>query len=418
MFQATFTVGSYPMEWIDSGVGSLGKLISSTMPAGALHDLIVDGILGGVGGVIIFLPNILILFFFISLMEDTGYMARISFIMDRLMHKIGLHGKSFIPLLMGFGCNVPAIMATRTLENRKDRIMTMLITPFMSCSARLPVYVLIISAFFAKNQGLVLFSIYAIGIVIAIIVALVLKKTVFSKQDVPFVMELPPYRIPTLKNTTAHMWHKGSQYIKKMGTFILLASILIWGLSYYPRNVNYSTNYDAQISSISENTNLIESEKQSMVSELELSKASEHQEKSYIGRIGHFIEPAIQPLGFDWKIGISIVTGLAAKEIVVSSMGVLYHAGIDSDENSGSLIEKLQEQEYSSGSLAGQKVFTPLVAFSFMLFILIYFPCVAVIAAIKKESNWKWATFTMFYTTAMAWLVALLVFQIGSLFIG
>ncbi len=247
MFQTTFTLGNYPMEWIDAAVTYLGKLVSSTMPAGALQDLIVDGIIGGVGGVIIFLPNILILFFFISLMEDSGYMARVSFIMDRLMHKIGLHGKSFIPLLMGFGCNVPAIMATRTLENRKDRIMTMLITPFMSCSARLPVYVLIISAFFSKNQGLVLFSIYTIGIIIAILVALVLKNTVFSKQDVPFVMELPPYRIPTLKNTTAHMWHKGQQYLKKMGTFILLASILIWGLSYYPRNVKYSTNYNAQI---------------------------------------------------------------------------------------------------------------------------------------------------------------------------
>ena len=416
MFQATFTLGNYPMEWINSGVGYLGNFIGSVMPAGPLHDLIIDGILGGVGGVIIFLPNILILFFFISLMEDTGYMARVSFIMDRLMHKIGLHGKSFIPLLMGFGCNVPAIMATRTLENRKDRIMTMLITPFMSCSARLPVYVLIISAFFAKNQGLVLFSIYAVGIVIAIFVALLLKKTVFSKQDVPFVMELPPYRIPTLKNTMAHMWHKGEQYLKKMGTFILLASILIWGLSYYPRQVNYSTNYDEQIAIVSANTKLSDSEKQSIVSDLELSKASEHQEKSYIGRIGHFIEPAIQPLGFDWKIGISIVTGLAAKEIVVSSMGVLYHAGKGADENSGSLIEKLQKQEYSSGSLTGQKVFTPLAAFAFMLFILIYFPCVAVIAAIKKESNMKWATFTMFYTTIIAWVVAFLVFQIGSLF--
>ena len=417
MFQATFTLGNYPMDWIDAGVTYLGKLISTTMPAGALQDLIVDGILCGVGGVIIFLPNILILFFFISLMEDTGYMARVSFIMDRLMHKIGLHGKSFIPLLMGFGCNVPAIMATRTLENRKDRIMTMLITPFMSCSARLPVYVLIISAFFAKNQGLVLFSIYVIGIIIAILVALVLKNTVFSKQDVPFVMELPPYRIPTLKNTTAHMWHKGQQYLKKMGTFILLASILIWGLSYYPRHVKYSNDYDAQISSVSADASLTESEKQSVVSDLELSKASEHQEKSYIGRIGHFIEPAIQPLGFDWKIGISIVTGLAAKEIVVSSMGVLYHAGKDANEKSGSLIEKLQEQKYSSGSLTGQKVFTPLVAFSFMLFILIYFPCVAVIAAIKKESSWKWATFTMFYTTLIAWGVAFTVFQVGKLFL-
>ena len=417
MFQATFTLGNYPMEWIDAGVGYLGDFISSIMPAGALHDLIVDGIIGGVGGVIVFLPNILILFFFISLMEDTGYMARVSFIMDRLMHKIGLHGKSFIPLLMGFGCNVPAVMATRTLENKKDRIMTMLITPFMSCSARLPVYVLIISAFFSKNQGLVLFSIYAIGIVIAILVALFLKKTFFAKQDVPFVMELPPYRIPTLRNTTSHMWHKGSQYLKKMGTFILLASILIWGLSYYPRHVDYSADYDTQISSISANASLSGTEKQSQIADIQLTKASEHQEKSYIGRLGKFIEPAIQPLGFDWKIGISIVTGLAAKEIVVSSMGVLYHAGMEASETSGSLIQKLQQQVHTDGKLTGQKVFTPLVAFSFMLFILIYFPCVAVIAAIKKESSWKWAVFTMFYTTAIAWLAAFLVYQLGSLFI-
>ncbi len=417
MFQATFTVGSFPMNWIEAGVGSIGDFISTAMPAGSLRDLIVDGIIGGVGGVIVFLPNILILFFFISLMEDTGYMARVSFIMDRLMHKIGLHGKSFIPLLMGFGCNVPAVMATRTLDNRKDRIMTMLITPFMSCSARLPVYVLIISAFFHKNQGLILFSIYGIGILLAVLVSMVLKKTVFSKQDVPFVMELPPYRIPTLKNTLKHMWHKGSQYLKKMGTFILLASILIWALSYYPRNVKYSSDFDAQISQVSESSMLPQIEKQTQIADLELTKASEHQEKSYIGRIGKFIEPAIQPLGFDWKVGISIVTGLAAKEIVVGSMGILYHADLDASESSGSLIQKLRQQVHTSGKLQGEKVFTPLVAFTFMLFVLIYFPCVAVIAAIRKESNWKWATFTMVYTTAMAWVASFLVYQVGSFFI-
>jgi ferrous iron transport protein B len=417
MFQATFKIGSYPMNWIDSGVGWLGNLFSSVMPAGALHDLIADGIIGGVGGVIIFLPNILILFFFISLMEDTGYMARVSFIMDRLMHKIGLHGKSFIPLLMGFGCNVPAIMATRTLENRKDRIMTMLIAPFMSCSARLPVYVLIISAFFTKNQGLVLFSIYGIGILIAVVVAVVMKNTIFSRQDVPFVMELPPYRIPTMKNTTLHMWHKGSQYLRKMGSFILLASIIIWGLSYYPRNVRYSADYEAQISSINANALLPVRVKQIRVSGIEIMKASEHQEQSYIGRLGRMVEPVIRPLGFDWKIGISLITGLAAKEIVVGSMGILYHADLNADGNSGSLIEKLQQQEHTSGRLKGEKVFTPLVAFGFMLFVLIYFPCVAVIAAIKKESNWKWAAFTMVYTTAIAWAAAFLTFQIGSIFL-
>jgi ferrous iron transport protein B len=409
MFQTT------PMKLIDSGVAYISIFIRSSMPEGALRDLIVDGIIGGVGGVIIFLPNILILFFFISLMEDTGYMARVSFIMDKLMHKIGLHGKSFIPLLMGFGCNVPAIMATRTLENRKDRILTMIIAPFMSCSARLPVYVLIISAFFPKNQGLVMFSVYLIGIFIAILVALLLKNTVFSKQDVPFVMELPTYRMPTIKNTTKHMWYKGSQYLRKMGSIILMASILIWGLSYYPRHVKYETNYDSQISLIKDNSNMTEAEKLLRIDELELLKAAERQEKSYIGQIGHFIEPVIKPLGFDWKIGISIITGLAAKEIVVGSMGILYQADLEADETSGSLIEKLQRQVHSSGSLSGQRVFTPLVAFGFMVFVLIYFPCIAVIAAIKKESNWKWAIFSMIYTTVIAWTASFLIYQIGSL---
>lgn len=417
MFQATFTLGSYPMDWIDSGIGLLGDFVRGIIPQGALNDLIVDGILGGVGGVIIFLPNILILFFFISLMEDTGYMSRVSFIMDKLMHKIGLHGKSFIPLLMGFGCNVPAIMATRTLENRKDRILTMLITPFMSCSARLPVYVLLISAFFPKNQGFVLFSIYFIGIILAVLVALILKKTVFAKQDVPFVMELPPYRIPTLKNTTIHMWHKGVQYLRKMGSIILIASIIIWALSYYPRNIKYSVNYDEQVAQISQNTLLPDSVKQSLKAEIELIKEGERQQQSYIGKLGHAIEPLISPLGFDWKIGMSIITGLAAKEIVVSTMGILYQADMDANETSGSLISKLQQQEHTSGVLKGQKVFSQLVAFGFMLFVLIYFPCVAVIATIKKESNWKWAVFSMIYTTAMAWVVAFLTYQVGSLLI-
>lgn len=417
MFQATFTLGSYPMEWIDAGVGYLGNFLGSIMNEGILKDLVIDGIIGGVGGVIIFLPNILILFFFISFMEDTGYMARVSFIMDKLMHKIGLHGKSFIPLLMGFGCNVPAIMATRTLENKKDRLLTMLITPFMSCSARLPVYVLIISAFFPKNQGLILFSIYMIGIVLGIIVALILKSTLFAKLDAPFVMELPPYRIPTLKNTIKHMWYKGSQYLRKMGSVILLASIIIWGLLYFPRNVEYSSNYDEQIAAIEAKNLIPETEKENEIRSLELSKAAEHQMHSYIGRIGHFIEPAIRPLGFDWKIGISLISGLAAKEIVVSSMGILYQAEPDTGENSNSLVEKLQQQVHLNGKLKGEKVFTPLVAFGFMLFVLIYFPCIAVITAIGRESNWKWAIFTMFNTTALAWLVSFLTYQIGSIFV-
>lgn len=413
MFQTTFSLGKYPMNLIESGVSLLGDFIKTSMSAGPLRDLLTDGIIGGVGGVIIFLPNIMILFFFISFMEDSGYMARASFIMDKLMHKIGLHGKSFIPLLMGFGCNVPAIMATRTLENRKDRILTMMITPFMSCSARLPVYVLLISAFFQHNQGLVLVSIYFAGVMVAVLVALVMKRLFFNKQEVPFVMELPPYRIPTLKSTSLHMWHKGVQYLRKMGTVILLASILIWGLGYFPKDVKLSKDYDTQIEQLKQDKSLSEKASSEKIASIEMAKQAEHQEKSYIGQLGHVIEPIIRPLGFDWKIGVSILTGLAAKEIVVGTMGVLYQAS----EASGNLTYKLQEQTYSYGPLKGAKVFNPLVAYALMLFVLIYFPCIATISAIKKESNWKWAVFAMFYTTGLAWIITFSVYQIGRLFI-
>lgn len=416
MFQATFSLGSYPMDWIDAGVGALGSFIEQSMSEGMLRDLFIDGIIGGVGGVIIFLPNIVILFLCISLLEDTGYMARAAFIMDRIMRKIGLHGKSFIPLLMGFGCNVPAIMATRTLENRKDRLLTMLIIPFMSCSARLPVYVLLISAFFPAKQGLVLLSIYAIGVILSVLVALLFKRIFFNKEEVPFVMELPPYRVPTLRNTLNHMWGKSVQYLQKMGNVILVASILIWALGYFPQNVDFSIDYDAQIESVSVNEMLSDDAKEQQITELSIAKESERMEKSYIGQMGHFITPVIEPLGFDWKIGVSIVTGLAAKEIVVSSMGVLYQSDFDADETSVSLQQKLQEQTHANGPRKGEKVFTPLVAFTLMLFILIYFPCVAVIAAIKREANWKWAAFTMVYTTALAWVIAFATYQIGSLF--
>ena len=416
MFQLTFSLGSYPMDWIDAGVSELGNFVGNVLPEGSLHDLIVDGIIGGVGGVIVFLPNILILFFCISLMEDTGYMARAAFIMDKLMHKIGLHGKSFIPLIMGFGCNVPAVMATRTLENRKDRILTMLILPFMSCSARLPVYVLLISAFFPANQGLVLLSIYLIGIVLAILVALVFKRIFFAKQDVPFVMELPPYRIPTLRNTTVHMWNKSVQYLTKMGTVILTASILIWALGHFPRDVKFSKDYNKMATDISASVNLSENEKEEQLVQIEIDRESERMEKSYIGQLGHMIVPVIEPLGWDWKIGVSIITGLAAKEIVIGSMGVLYQSDISADENSVNLKNRLQEQVFTSGPRIGEKVFSPLVAYSLMLFILIYFPCVAVIAAIKKEANWKWATFTMVYTTVLAWFIAFGTYYVGSIF--
>lgn len=438
MFQATFTIGSYPMDWIDSLVSLISQSVEKFMPDGSLKDLLVNGIIGGVGGVIVFLPNILILFFFISLMEDTGYMARTAFIMDKLMHKIGLHGKSFIPLLMGFGCNVPAIMATRTIENRNDRLLTMLINPFMSCSARLPVYVLLIGAFFPNSPGTVLFTIYTIGILVAILVSLLFKKVLFKSQEAPFVMELPPYRVPTLNSIVKHMWSKGFQYLKKMGGVILIASIIIWALGYFPREVKFSQDYDKQIAEVEsayeasflfgdESKEKIALEKELAIGEIENQKIAEKQEKSFIGQLGHFIEPAIKPLGFDWKMGVSLITGMAAKEIVVSTMGVLYqrdnnynkqHYSLDDKpkelDETENLMTKLRNQTYSDG----RNVFTPLIAFGFMIFILLYLPCIATVAAIRKESgSWKWAAFTVFYTTAIAWIASFLVYNIGNLFL-
>ena len=431
MFYTTFRLGEYPMNWIDSGVALVSELTGKYMPDGMLKDLLIDGIIGGVGGVIVFLPNILILFFFISLMEDTGYMARVAFIMDKLMHKIGLHGRSFIPMLMGFGCNVPAIMATRTIENRNDRLLTMLINPFMSCSARLPVYILIIGAFFPTIAGTVLFSIYAFGILIAILVAILFKKTLFKTAESPFVMELPPYRIPTLRNTVKHMWFKAKQYLQKMGGIILFASIIIWAAGYFPRTISFSQDYDKMIenakvqydNAIILTPGLEKSTQQQLEQDLsvdihtfELAKESERQAGSYIGQLGKFIAPAIAPLGFDWKMGVSLIAGAAAKEIVVSTIGVLYQA--DSETESDVLTMRLRNAKYDSGSLKGQAVFSPLAAISFLVFVLIYFPCIAVVAAVKRESgSWKWAGFLVFYSTALAWGLSFLVYQIGNLII-
>jgi ferrous iron transport protein B len=377
-----------------------------------LTDLLVDGVIAGVGGVIVFLPQILILFFFISILEDTGYMARAAFIMDKVMHKIGLHGKSFIPLLTGFGCGVPAIMATRTLENPKDRIITMLAIPFMSCSARLPVYLLFVSAFFEKHQALILLSIYLIGIFMAILTALILKKTKFKNDTGQFVMELPPYRIPTLRNTLLHMWEKAVQYLKKMGTIILVASTIIWMLGYFPQYNEEMEAIDHQIEVVNNDQSLSEESRKNTLAQLEIDKASAQSENSYIGKIGKFIEPFFRPLGFDWKMGVSILSGSAAKEIVVSSLGVLYHADVEADESSERLTAILKSHQNDS-----QHPITPLVAFGFMLFVLLYYPCVAAVTAIAKESNWKWAAFEVVYTTAVAWIVSFLTYQIGSLFL-
>jgi ferrous iron transport protein B len=409
-FFTTFKLGGYPKHWMEIGTGKLSELVTNVLHAGIIRDFLVEGIIGGVGGVIVFLPNIVILFLFISFMEDTGYMARAVFIMDKVMHKIGLHGKSFIPLFMGFGCNVPAIMASRIIESRRDRLITMLITPFMSCSARLPVYILFISAFFASNQGTVLFLLYALGVIFAILSALFLKRFFFKSKDVPFVMELPPYRIPTARSISKHVMFRTGLYFKKIGGVILLASIIVWILSNFPRNVTYSTDYSGQIAMV-EKSQLTVSLKKESVNSIILKQRSEKQSKSFMGMIGHTIEPVMRPLGFDWRLSVSILSGLAAKEVVVSTLGVIFQS--DTKTGKASLVEKIQTQKDSSGRI----LFTPLIAFSFMLFILTYFPCIGVVAAINRESgSWKWAAFVVVYTTGIAWLLSFAVYQVGSMF--
>lgn len=371
MFECTFVFGEYPKGWIEWLVEQIASLAETFMPAGPLKDLIVDGIIGGVGGVIVFLPNILLLYIFISFMEDSGYMARAAFIMDKIMHKMGLHGKSFIPLIMGFGCNVPAIMASRIIESRKSRLVTILINPLISCSARLPIYLVMIGAFFPSKANLVLLSIYVTGILLAVLMARIFSRFIVRGDDAPFVMELPPYRMPTAKSVLRHTWEKGAQYLKKMGGIIMIASVIIWFLGYYPNHDAYST-------------------------------TAEQQENSYIGQIGKAIEPVIEPLGFDWKMGIGILSGIGAKELVVSTLGVLY----------------TNDDDIESVDLADRIPITPLVAYGYMLFVLIYFPCIATVAAIKNESgSWKWAAFTICYTTLLAWIVAFLVHQVGGVFL-
>lgn len=374
-FQLTFTLGQYPMDWIEAGVAWIGTHISALMPPGSLRDLLVDGIISGVGGVLVFLPNIVILYLCIALMEDTGYLSRAAFLMDRIMHGIGLHGKSFIPLLMGFGCNVPAIMATRTIESRNARLMTILITPFMSCSARLPIYILIAGTFFPDKAGLILFALYILGVGIAVGSALLMKRYMFIGEDTPFVMELPPYRIPTGISVLLHMWERSKQYLTKMGTTILLASIIIWGLGYFPRPTEAGT-----------------------------MTASEVQEQSYIGRLGKAVQPAFAPLHFDWRMTVALLTGTAAKEVIVSTIGVLY-SGEDSGDL-GHLSMKLREAKLSDGTPA----FSTENALAFMVFALLYFPCVASVVAVKRESgSWRWALFQVVYSTAVAWIMAFLV---------
>jgi ferrous iron transport protein B len=431
-FYSTFKLGNYPMRGIEWLVQFVSAELQMALPEGMFRDLLIQGIIGGVGGVIVFLPNILLLYLFIALMEDSGYMARAVFIMDKLMHKIGLHGKSFIPLVMGFGCNVPAILSTRVIESRRDRIITMLINPFMSCSARLPVYILFITAFFKDYQGSILFGMYSLGILLAIGSALLFRKTLFRKKDVPFVMELPPYRVPTVRSVLRHMWTRAVQYLRKIGGVILIASIVIWALGYFPHNVADEKKYqilreDVQnkYDELVQSPNLtdaailtLKEQEKAELSMIQLQYNAELQKNSFIGRIGHFMEPAMRPLGFDWKMSVAILSGVSAKEVVVGTLGILYQADMDAPDADQTLASRLQTQKYTYGSKTGQAVFTPLVAMSFMLFILIYFPCIGVISAISRESgSWKWAAFIVVYTTVLAYLASLILFQVGSLFV-
>jgi ferrous iron transport protein B len=412
MFQLTFNVGQYPMAWIDAGMGLIAKFIAGLMGEGLFKSLVVDGIISGVGGVAVFLPNIFILFFCIALFEDTGYMARCAFIMDKVMHTLGLHGKSFIPMIMGFGCNVPAIMATRVLESKRDRILTILIIPLVSCSARLPVYVLIAGALFGARAGNVIFSLYIIGIALSIIMGQVFKRTLFKGEIAPFVLELPPYRMPTLKGTVIHMWERGSIFIKKMGGVILLGSIVVWALSSFPRGVVYSRDYAGEERRIQQeyatsiqsaapkNSEALAKERDQKITEVEISKQREFQEKSYLGRLGKGMAPVLRPLGFDWRAGVALLTGFVAKEIVVSTFGVLYQAK-EKDETLRTAI---------------QRAMTPLAGYAFLIFVLVYTPCLATVAAIRRETgSWTWTAFAVGYALCLAWCLAFVIYQGGML---
>jgi ferrous iron transport protein B len=415
MFQLTFSLGVYPMEWIDSGIKLFSTSLAQVLPDNIFKDFLINGVIAGVGSVVVFLPNILILFFCISLFEDTGYMSRAAFLMDKIMHLIGLHGKSFIPMLMGFGCNVPAIMASRTLESEKDRILTILITPFMSCSARLPVYIILAGAFFGVRAGSVIFGIYILGIILSIITGRLFRSTLLKGVDAPFVMELPPYRIPMIKSLLIHMWDRSKLFLKKMGGIILVGSVVVWALSAFPRNIPYSINYALEMERVktsfqTEIATAHEPEKAVLTQQRDLAVAklaramkAEHAEKSFMGRIGKVVAPIFEPLGIDWRGSVALLTGFVAKEIVVSTMGILYAA--DGNEDSEALKNALLSSDM-----------TPLGALAMMVFVLLYMPCLATLAAIKRETaSWKWMTFSISYSTILAWTAAFIVYQGGKI---
>ncbi len=413
MFQMTFSLGAYPMAWIEAGVEGIGRLLAFWLPPSLLRDLVIDGIVSGVGSVVVFLPNILILFFCISLFEDTGYMARAAFLMDRIMHLIGLHGKSFIPMLMGFGCNVPAVMAARTLESEKDRILTILVTPFMSCSARLPVYLVLAGTFFAARAGTVIFGIYLLGIITAMVSGRLFRKSLLRGQDAPFVMELPPYRVPMAKSLTIHMWDRSKLFLRKMGGVILVGSVIVWALSAFPRQVTYRTDYGALHQAVVDRYEariaeapqaqqaLLTAERDGRLNALRRARRAEHTELSYLGRIGKFIEPVFRPMGIDWRGGVALLSGVVAKEIVVSTMGVLY-AAESADEN-------------ALGRALTAAGMTPLSAAAMMVFVLLYVPCLATVAAVRREAGNGWMAFSVLYSTGLAWLMGVVIYQGGRL---
>jgi ferrous iron transport protein B len=415
MFQLTFSLGAYPMDWISSGINLLSTLLAHVLPNNIVKDFLINGVIAGVGSVIIFLPNILILFFCIALFEDTGYMSRAAFLMDKIMHLIGLHGKSFIPMLMGFGCNVPAIMASRTLESEKDRTLTILITPFMSCSARLPVYIILAGAFFGAKAGTVIFGIYLLGIILSIITGRLFRSTLLRGADAPFVMELPPYRIPMIKSLLIHMWDRSKIFLKKMGGYILAGSVVVWTLTAFPLNISYSKNYDLEVEQVKtyfqteiesaqeSDKALLTQKRDAAISELLTEKKAEKAEKSYMGRIGKVIAPIFSPIGIDWRGSVALLTGFVAKEIVVSTMGILYAA----DEKDDS--EALKNALLSSGM-------TPIAGLAMMVFVLLYMPCLATLAAIRRETaSLKWMIFSISYSTLLAWGLAFLVYQGGTM---
>lgn len=452
MFQLTYNLGAYPMDWIDGGVAWLMNWLSGLLPPGMFASLVVDGMIGGVGSIAVFLPNIFILFFIIALLEDSGYMARVAFIMDRVMHSMGLHGKAFVPMVMGFGCNVPAIMGTRILETRRDRILSILINPFMSCSARFPVYVLVAGAFFPQQAGTVIFSMYALGMLVAILSGRLFSKTILAGESRPFVMELPPYQFPTINSLLLHTWERGIIFIRKMGTVILAGSIIIWALGYFPEQVelsrdygviqkqanqelavelaeielrfqasvktdqiNYSSNmvpyeqsatYKVLVNQREELRSAVQTRYDSISSVISYERMAETMEKKWIGRLGKIMEPLVEPLGFTWRESVALVTGFVAKEIVVSTYGVLFGVGDDQTEESRGIIESLRK----SGM-------TPLVGLAFLVFTLLYTPCLATVAAIRRETNsWGFTVFSVAYSLGLAWILAFIIFQVGSVF--